>query len=96
MEEPGNVPTQGSKEYPFKVTLATVLIIVGLLVILFAATIILINLIPYDNKLDWYLYTAPWSNKVLLVGAGLLEFFFVLTLCIYIWKKGRNFLNKHL
>jgi hypothetical protein len=35
---------------------------------------------------------ATVGNWVLLVGVGLLLFFFALVVCAYIWKKGRGWL----
>lgn len=75
-------------------TILTIGIIIGLLVIIFAVTIIIINLIPGEQKWVWLITTATIGNWILLVGIGLVEFFFALTLSIYIWKKGRNYLLK--
>ena len=77
-------------------TILTVGIIIGLLIIIFAVTIIIINSIPVSDKLNWLLTQATIGNWVLLVGIGLIEFFFALTLSIYIWKKGRNYLLKRI
>ena len=82
----------GSKS---KKTIASILcigIIFGFLFILFAVIIIIINLIPAPNKLNWLLTEATVGNWVLLVGVGLLLFFFALVVCAYIWKKGRGWL----
>ncbi|MDD1776592.1 MAG: hypothetical protein LUQ65_00360 [Candidatus Helarchaeota archaeon] len=101
MDEPGilNNESRGGvqqkKEAKPKENLASILalgIIFGFLFILFAIIIILINLIPGDNKLLWLLTEATIGNWILLVGAGLLVFFFALVVSIYIWKKGRGFL----
>ena len=88
-------PEQESKPKKPKETAATIItigIVIGFLIILFAVTIILINLIPIEDKLQWLLEEATIGNWILLVGAGLLEFFFALTVSIYIWKKGRSYL----
>ncbi len=88
-----------TEEKSKKEKVATVLtfgIIIGFLIILFAITIIIINLIPAADKLNWLLTEATIGNWILLIGAGLLEFFLALTICIYIWKKGRNYLLTHI
>ncbi|MHA1650111.1 MAG: hypothetical protein ACTSYB_07945 [Candidatus Helarchaeota archaeon] len=99
MEEPEIISGQESESKSKKVNIATVLtlgIIVGFLLILFAITIIFVNLIPVPDKLNWLLTEATIGNWILLIGTGLLEFFFALTASIYIWKKGRNYLLKHI
>jgi uncharacterized BrkB/YihY/UPF0761 family membrane protein len=101
MDEPGILNpesrsgAQQKKETKPKENLASILaigIILGFLFILFAVIVILINLIPGDNKLLWLLTEATLGNWILLVGVGLLVFFFALVVSIYIWKKGRGFL----
>ena len=99
MEEPGILEERPPKRQDMgpksKKTVASILtigIIFGFLFILFAVIIILINLIPVDNKLLWLLTEATVGNWILLVGTGLLIFFFALVICIYIWKKGRGWL----
>lgn len=103
MEEPGILmddDTQSkSVSSTAKKNLATMLtvgIIIGFLVMLFALTIILIDLIPFDDKLNWLFNTATIGNWILLVGTGMIEFFFALTISVYIWKKGRNYLLKRI
>jgi len=96
----GSEINQGQELTPkSKKNLATILsmgIIIGFLVILFAVTIIIINFFPMENKWTWFLYEASIGTRILLIGAGLVEFFFALTVCIYIWKKGQNYLMKHI
>ena len=70
----------------------TIGIIIGFLAVVFAATWILIDLVPIPEKLTWLLTEATIGNWILLIGVGLIEFFFALTASIYIWKKGRNYL----
>ncbi|MHA1278032.1 MAG: hypothetical protein ACTSQI_01590 [Candidatus Helarchaeota archaeon] len=99
MEEPALGSSQELEGKKTKKNLAIVLtigIIIGFLVILFAITIIIVNLFPMENKWNWFLYEASYGTKVLLVGVGLLEFFFALTASIYIWKKGKNYLLHHI
>ena len=99
MEEPETLSGQESEAKSAKKGIATVLtlgIIAGFLIILFAVTIMVINIIPGENKLAWLLAEATIGNWILLVGAGLIEFFLALVLCIYIWKRGRNFLIKYI
>ena len=99
MAEPGtfsdnNTQTQ-SVSKSAKDNLATVLtigIIIGFLIIVFAVTWIIIDIIPIPAKWLWLLNDATIGNWILLIGVGLLEFFFALTASIYIWKKGRNYL----
>ncbi len=92
---------------PVKKNMATILtlgIIIGVLIIIFAVNIILINYLPGENKWTWF--WAPetlavpeemiYGVRVLIAGVVAIEFFFVLTLCIYIWKRGRNYLMKHI
>jgi len=83
-----------SKSKKIIASILTIGIIFGFLFILFAVIIILINLIPGNNKLQWLLSPngATLGNWVLLIGTGLLIFFFALVACIYIWKKGRGWL----
>jgi sterol desaturase/sphingolipid hydroxylase (fatty acid hydroxylase superfamily) len=99
MDEPEIASSQESEGKKTRKNIATVLtigIILGFLIILFAVTIIIINLFPMEDKWNWFLYEASYGIRVLLVGIGLLEFFFALTASIYIWKKGRNYLLNHL
>jgi hypothetical protein len=105
MDEPGILKNENrggpqvKKETKPKENLASILsigIILGFLFILFAIIIILINLIPGENKLTWLLTEATFGNWILLVGVGLLVFFFALSVSIYIWKKGRGFLLKRI
>ena len=105
MEEPGILTNekpsepQAKKERKPKENLASILaigIILGFLFILFAIIIIIINLIPGPDKLEWLLTEATLGNWILLVGVGLLIFFFALVVSIYIWKKGRSFLLKRI
>jgi len=93
---------------PVKKNLATILtigIIIGVLIIIFAVNVILINYyLPGDNKWTWYwtpetLIPAQemiYGVRILIAGGVAIEFFFVLTLCIYIWKRGRNYLMRHI
>lgn len=99
MEEPEVISRQGSEQKPAKKTIATILIlaiIAGILIILFAINWSLIDLLPGVDKWNWFLYETTWGIRILISGAALLEFFFVLTLSIYIWKRGRNYLMKHI
>jgi uncharacterized BrkB/YihY/UPF0761 family membrane protein len=98
MEEPGILRNEkkqqdmGSRSKKVIASGLTIGIIFGFLFILFAVIIILVNLIPGENKLTWLLTEATLGNWILLVGVGLLLFFFALVICIYIWKKGRGWL----
>ncbi|TFG05549.1 MAG: hypothetical protein EU536_01545 [Promethearchaeota archaeon] len=99
MEEPEVISSPISEKNPTKKNIATLItlgIIFGFLVVIFAITIILINLIPVPDKLSWLLTNATFGNWLLLIGTGLLEFFFALTASIYIWKRGRNYLMTHI
>jgi len=105
MEEPGILKNenrsglQEKKEKKPKENLASILAIVfmfGFLIMLFAIIVILINLIPGENKLLWLLTEATSGNWILLVGVGLFVFFFALVGSIYIWKKGRVFILKRI
>jgi hypothetical protein len=105
MEEPGIITnesqsgSQQKKESKPKESLASILaigIIIGFLVILFAIIAIIIQLIPSPDKWTWLLTEATMGNWILLIGTGLLLFFFALVISIYIWKKGREFLLKRI
>ncbi|MHA1263884.1 MAG: hypothetical protein ACTSRS_01495 [Candidatus Helarchaeota archaeon] len=99
MNEPTNQINPPQEEKTSKKKIATVItlgIVFGFLIILFAITIILINLIPVADKWNWLITEASIANWILLIGVGLLEFFFALTMSVYIWKKGRNYLLKHI
>lgn len=105
MDEPGILTnenrsaSQEKKEANPKDNLASILaigIIIGFLIVLFAIVAIIINLIPSTDKWVWLLTQATVGNWILLVGIGLLLFFFALVVSIYIWKKGRNFLLKRI
>ena len=98
MDEPEVISSQRSASKPKKnlATILTIGIIIVFLVILFAVTLIIINLFPMADKWNWFLYDATIGARILLIGVGLLEFFFALTACIYIWKKGRNYILNHI
>lgn len=105
MDEPGILNSesrsgaQQKKETKSKENLASILLlvfIIGFLIILFAMVVIFINLIPGEDKLAWLLTEATVGNWILLVGVGLLLFFFALVGSIYIWKRGRGFLLKRI
>ncbi|HUY00503.1 MAG TPA: hypothetical protein VMV49_13165 [Candidatus Deferrimicrobium sp.] len=97
-EEPRTIGDDSSEKKSKKL-MASVLtsgLIIGFLIVLFAVVIIVINLFPYPDKWEWFLTLAPLGNKILLIGTGLLIFFLSLTVCIYIWNKGRPYFQKRL
>jgi uncharacterized integral membrane protein len=96
-EEPGTIGESSEKKS--KKVMANILtcgLIIGFLIIIFAVAIIVINLIPYPDKWDWFLTVATLGNQILLVGTGLLIFFLAITVCIYIWNKGRPYFQERL
>ncbi|MFX1297136.1 MAG: hypothetical protein ACFFD2_20070 [Promethearchaeota archaeon] len=71
-------------------------IIFGFIILIFALTIVIIDLIPGENKLDNFLTYATWGNWVLAIGAVLLGGFLVATASIFIWRKGRKYLKERI
>jgi uncharacterized BrkB/YihY/UPF0761 family membrane protein len=108
MDEPGILKNENPEphrqqqqqaESKSKENLASILaigIVLGFLIILFAVIVIIINLLPGEDKLVWLFTEATYGTWILLVGSGLLIFFFALTVSIWIWKKGRGFLLKRI
>ena len=99
MDEPGILKNEQQQqgESKSKENLASILsigIVLGFLIILFAIIVIIINLLPGEDKLLWLFTEATYGSWLLIVGGGLLIFFFALTISIWIWKKGRGFLLK--